>query len=142
MGPFIRVASPRFPILPGEADELVNEGMYGKALTLYLVERLGARGYAVSGHCCEDWGWWIGLNGFPFLFGVCIYGRECDDGQLDLYVTDGAVRDRRWSWRVFRFVDNGARAAAARLHDDLVAIFEADPEVRILATDLDTPFVD
>lgn len=32
MGPFIRIRSPKFPILPGEREELVNEGTYVKAL--------------------------------------------------------------------------------------------------------------
>lgn len=35
MGPFIRVQSPKFAIVPGEAEELVNDGMYGKALAEY-----------------------------------------------------------------------------------------------------------
>ena len=142
MGPFIRVASRKFPILPGEAEELVNEGMYGKALAEYLVDNLGERGYEPSDCCCEDWGWWIGLSGFSFLFGICIYGRESGGGDLDLYVTDGATQGWRWSWQKFRFVDNGARLAAAKLHRDLIAAFDADPEVHVLASDLDSPFVD
>lgn len=141
-GPFIRINSAKFPILPGEADELVNEGMYGKALAEYLVIKIRKRGYKTSGYCCEDWGWWIDLSGFPFLFGICIYGQKRDDGDLDLYVTDGATQDRRWSWQKFRFIDNGARTAAAKLHGELMAILDADPDVRVLSTDLDSPFVD
>ena len=142
MGPFIRVSSAKFPILPGEADELVNEGMYGKALAEYLVSRLRERGYDAPFSCCEDWGWWVELAGFPFTFGVCIYGRECVDGDLDLYVTDGAVRERQWSWRRLRVESTGAAAAATTLHSDLISIFSADPDVQVLATDLDSPFVD
>jgi hypothetical protein len=142
VGPFIRINSAKFPILPGEADELVNEGMYGKALAEYLVIKIRERGYKTSGYCCEDWGWWIDLSGFPFLFGICIYGQKRDDGDLDLYVTDGAIQDRRWSWQKFRFIDNGARTAVANLHRELMAIFDADPDVRVLSTDLDSPFVD
>jgi hypothetical protein len=142
MGPFIRVNSSKFPILPGEADELVNEGMYGKALAEYLVSRLREYGYDAPFCCCEDWGWWVELAGFPCTFGVCIYGQECDDGHLDLYVTDGAVQDRVCSWRKFRFIDTGLRKAAIKLHGDLIDIFNADPEVRVLATDLDSPFVE
>lgn len=141
MGPFLHIRSTRFPVLPGEDAELVNEGMYGKALAEYLNEHLSARGYQTLGLCCEDWGWWIGLSGFPFPFGVCIYGQKGDDGQLDLSITDGATPCLRWSWRQLRFVDNGARAAAAELHGHLVAIVRADPEVCVLATNLDTPFV-
>ncbi|MCP9792879.1 hypothetical protein KBZ20_14080 [Vulcanococcus limneticus Candia 3F8] len=142
VGPFIRIASDKFPILPGEADELVNEGMYGKALAEYLIDKIRERGYESSGCCCEDWGWWIGLPGFSFLFGICIYGRKGDSCDLDLYVTDGAAQGRRWSWQKFRFIDNGAHSAATKLHRDLIAIFDADPEVRVLAIDLDSPFAD
>jgi hypothetical protein len=140
MGTFIRVQSPKFAILPGEEAELVNEGMYGKALAEYLLHRLRDRGYDARFCCCEDWGWWVELGGFPFPFGVCIYGRELTGGRLDLYVTDGAAAPRSWSWRRFRFVDT--TAAAARLHADLVGIFQADPEVQLLGTELDSPFVD
>jgi hypothetical protein len=140
MGPFIRVRSTQFEILPGEAEELVNEGMYGKAMALYLTARLREWGYDAPFHCCEDWGWWVELAGYPFAFGVCIYGVECDGGQLDLYVTAGVVEPRQWSWRQFRFV--ATAPAVARLHADLVAIFGMDPEVQVLGTDLDAPFAD
>lgn len=139
MGPFIRVRSPRFGVLPGEAEELVNEGMYGKALAEYLTDRLRDRGYDAPFFCAEDWGWWVELAGFPFSFGVCIYGRQLADGQLDLYVTDGATAARRWSWRQFRYIST--TEAVAKLHADLIAVFEADPEVRVLAVDLEFPFV-
>jgi hypothetical protein len=138
VGPFIHVRSRKFAILTGEAEELVNDGIYGKALAEYVTTRLRDRGYDAPFHCCEDWGWWVELAGFPFTFGVCIYGAELDRGQLDLYVTDGAVAARQWSWRRFRFVDTSD--AVAKLHTDLVAIFRADPDVRLLATDMDSPF--
>ncbi|WP_216901667.1 hypothetical protein [Synechococcus sp. CCY 9618] len=139
---FIRLRSSRFPILPGEDDELVNEGMYGKALAIYLTEKLPEKGYATAGYGCEDWGWWVGLAGFPFTFGVCIYGRRWEDGDLDLYVSDGAIATHRWSWRTCRFIESGAGPAAARLHSDLLSLFAADPEIHVLATDLELPFVD
>lgn len=142
MGSFIRVSSPKFPILPGEAEELVNEGMYGKALAEYLMLRLRAHGYDAPSCVCEDWGWWVTLAGFPFTFGVCIYGREQTDGSLDLYVTDGAPKDRTFSWKKLQFVSRGADAAAAKLHADLLRIFGADLDVTVLATDLESPFVD
>ena len=37
---FIHIKSSKFPILPGEEDELVNEGTYGKALALYIESEL------------------------------------------------------------------------------------------------------
>lgn len=140
MNSFIRVRSPKFAVLPGEDEELINEGTYGKALAEYLADELRHRGYDVPFVCCEDWGWWIELKGFSFSFGVCVYGSEIGSGQLDLYVTDGAVGERAWSWKKFWFVDT--RDAASKLRQDLIAIFESDPEVDVLGTDLDAPFVD
>lgn len=140
MGPYLHIRSPRFPILPGEVDELVNEGTYGKALAQYLQEKLGERGYAAPFVVCEDWGWWVDLAGAPFSFGVCIYSGPEGEGPLDLFCTDGATGARRWSWRRFRFVDTAPWVE--KLHQDLLAIFRADPEVEIVATDLDSPFAD
>ena len=137
---FIRVQSTKFAIVPGEAEELVNDGTYGKALAEYLVVKLRERGYDAPFAVCEDWGWWVELAGFPFTFGVCVYGAELDGGELDLYVTDGAVSARQWSWRKFRFVSTVD--AVHRLHTDLVTIFENDMDVQVLSTDLDSPFID
>lgn len=140
MGPFIRVQSPKFVVLPGEDDELINLGMYGKALAEYLVPAIRERGYEVPFVGCEDWGWWIELAGHPFVFGVCIYGVKLSDGRLDLYVTDGAIAASQWSWRRFRFISTAA--VVEKLHCDLIAIFRADPDVQLLGTDLEGPFVD
>jgi len=137
MGHFIHIRSAKFPILPGESEELVNEGMYGKALAHYLQVKLQERGYDAPFYCCEDWGWWVEIGGAPFTFGVCIYSGPRTDGPLDLFCTDGAAAPRMWSWRRFRFIDTTAHAN--RLHADLVAIFQADPEVQVLGTNLDSP---
>ena len=140
MGPFIHVSSAKFPVLPGESDELVNEGTYGKALAEYLVIRLRECGYNVPFCCCEDWGWWVELAGLPFTFGVCIYGQQLDDGRLDLYVTDGAIQERHWSWRGLQFVTT--TADVTRLYKDLIDIFSADPDIQVHATDLQSPFAE
>ena len=66
MDKFIHIRSPKFPILPGENEELVNEGMYGKAAAEYLQLKLRERGYEVPFVCCEDWGWWVELKNAPF----------------------------------------------------------------------------
>ncbi len=140
MDKFIHIRSARFPILPGEKEELVNEGMYGKALAEYLQSKLQERGYAAPFVCCEDWGWWVELKTAPFTFGVCIYCGPDREGPLDLFCTDGAMARKKWSWRRFRFVDT--TPYVNKLHEDLVSIFRADSEVQVLATDLDSPFVD
>jgi hypothetical protein len=138
MHKFIHVRSAKSPILPGEKEELVNDGMYGKALAEYLQAKLKARGYDAPFICCEDWGWWVELKSAPFAFGVCIYcGPEFGE-ILDLFCTDGATGRRKWSWRKLRMVDTGSWAE--KLHADLVSIFRGDPDVMIISTSLDSPF--
>jgi hypothetical protein len=138
MTPFIHITSAKFSILPGEAEQIINEGTYGKALAEYLTVRLRDLGYSAPFFCCEDWGWWVELVGYPFTFGLCIYGRVCPDGSLEHYLSDGGRPARRWSWRHLRFVDTGVEVTAAVLRNDLVAIFRADPDVHVLAIDLDS----
>jgi len=140
MEKFIHIRSAKFPILPGESDELVNEGMYGKALAQYLKRKLSERGYTAPFITCEDWGWWVELKDAPFTFGVCIYCGPVTKGPLDLFCADGATSQRKWSWKKFRFVDT--TSWAEKLHGDLVAIFQSDPEVEVVHTSLDSPFAE
>jgi hypothetical protein len=104
MGKFIHIRSSKFPILPGEKEELVNEGMYGKALAEYLQAKLRDRGYNAPFVCREDWGCWVELRIAPFAFGVCIYSGP-EDRPVEFVCTDGATGSRQWSWKRFRFVD-------------------------------------
>jgi hypothetical protein len=138
MNKFIHIRSDKFPILPGEKEELVNEGMYGKALAEYLQTMLRARGYAAPFISCEDWGWWVELKTAPFAFGVCIYCGPVTAGPLDLFCIDGATGPKKWSWRKFRFIETAPWAN--KLHDDLVSIFRADSDIELVSTSLDSPF--
>jgi hypothetical protein len=140
MDKFIHIRSPKFPILPGEKGELVNEGMYGKALAQYLQGKLKDRGYDAPFIGCEDWGWWVELKNAPFTFGVCIYCGPEVVGPLDLFCTDGAPDRRKWSWRKFRFIDTAPWVS--KLRNDLVSIFQADPDVEVVSTELDSPFAE
>ncbi len=120
----------------------MNEGMYGKALAQYLQTKLRERGYEAPFVCCEDWGWWVELKGPPFPFGVCIYAAPgqkppAPDRPADYVCTDGAVGPRQWSWRKFRFVDTAPWVQ--KLHADLLAIFQADPEVETCGVSDDFP---
>ena len=137
MEKFIHIRSAKFPILPGEKAEMVNEGMYGKALAQYLQEKLKARGYEAPFFCCEDWGWWVELKNAPFVFGVCIYCDSETNGLINLFCTEGA-KPRQWSWRKFQFVNTDPWAS--KLHEDLVSIFKADAEIEVVSTSLDSPF--
>jgi hypothetical protein len=150
MSRFLHLRSSKFPILPGEESELVNEGLYGKALALYLQEQLHARGYEVSGICCEDWGWWVSVAGAPFTLGVCIYRQPdessssdasppaADNKPTDFVCTTSLLKPRVWSWSKFRFLDT--TSWDERLTNDLRAIFQADPEIEFLGDTDDMPF--
>jgi hypothetical protein len=137
-GKFIHIRSSKFPILSGEDDEIVNEGMYGKALAEYLQVQLGAKSYEVPFHSAEDWGWWVELAGEPFKFGVCIHSAA-PYGKGDEFVcTEGSLKPRHWRWSKFRFVDK--TDAAEKLERELIEIFESDNDIRIIGITDEFPF--
>lgn len=138
MNRFIHIRSDKFPILPGEENELVNPGTYGKALAQYLQRKLTEKEYDAPFVCCEDWGWWVELKGVPFAFGVCIYSRSAGNGTVDYVCTDGAAGPRRWSWKRMRFI--ATRPWAQKLHEDLMAVFQADEQVALLGVTEDFPW--
>jgi hypothetical protein len=137
-GKFIHIKSTKFPILPGEDDEIVNEGMYGKALAEHLQRKLGERGYSVPFVCAEDWGWWVEIAGERFKLGVCIYSAFAFGNPDEFVCTDSGLKPRQWSWSKFRFVDT--TEATAKLERDLVAIFAADDQVEVIGVTDEMPF--
>lgn len=135
---FIHIRSDKFPVLPGEEDELVNEGMYGKALSQYLQEKLKEIGYDAPFYCCEDWGWWIELKGFPCTIGVCIYSGPQKESKMDYACCGEATSSSVWSWQRFRFVET--RTYSEKLLTDLTSIFDRDKDIEIVALSDDYPF--
>ena len=127
MANFIHIRSAKFPILPGEEDELVNEGTYGKALAEYVQTGLRNRGYDAPFICCEDWGWWVELKTAPFTFGVCIYSGSRDSDAVDFICTHNAHGPRKRSWKKLRFAATGPHVE--RLMTDLVSMFADDSEI-------------
>mgnify|MGYP006955277577 FL=1 len=138
MKTFIHIRSSKFPILPGEKEELVNEEMYGKAVAQYLQANLQDRGYKAPFFCCEDWGWWVELKNAPFVFGVCIYSGPEREGPVDYFCTDNIYGQKKWSWSKFRFLDT--EPWVKRLHEDLITIFRADPKVDLVNAECEAPF--
>jgi hypothetical protein len=134
---FIHIRSAKFPILPDESEEMLNEGMYGKAVAQYLQVKLRERGYCVPFFGCEDWGWWVELRDAPFAFGVCIYCGPEGEGPLDFFIRDSIHSRTMWSWRRFWFVDT--EPWRQKLYAALANIFREDPEVELLSTDLQDP---
>ena len=128
--PFIHIRSSKFPVLPGEDDELVNEGTYGKALAEHLKRELEGRGYEVPFVCCEDWGWWVEIAGNPFVTGVCVYATESLPESKELCVVASPDPGKAWSWRRFRFVET--TDVSIQLQSELMTIFQQDSEVEVL----------
>ncbi|MEA5474627.1 hypothetical protein VB716_10390 [Synechococcus sp. CCY9201] len=125
--PFLHVRSAGLRILPGEDQELVNEGTYGKACALYLQAQLTAQGYAVPFFTCEDWGWWVEIQGLGRVCGIGIYGRALDDSDdLDLCVTVHLPSTSRWPWFGTQAQDSSPEIA--RLQELVRMIIEDDPE--------------
>jgi hypothetical protein len=137
MDKFIHIKSDRFLPLPDEENEMVNEGMYGKALSVFLQEQLKKLGYDAPFYCCEDWGWWIELKGFPFTFGVCIYSSDRNEEIMEYAVTDGALTKKKWSWKKFGFIET--EFYSEKLFHDLQAIVEKNDGMEMIGISDDFP---
>jgi len=136
--PFIHVRSPKLRVLPGEDDELVNEGMYGKSFAQYLQKTLAQRGYQTPLVVCEDWGWWVTVADLHFSSGIGIYGTRIDDtDDLDLCVSVLTTKGKNWSWGSFRFVDN--TAVVERLHKTILSICKEDRDFTFVTETPDFP---
>lgn len=98
--------SRKFPVLPGEDDEITNERMYGKALCTYLQSRLPPAGIAVPAFCNEDWGWWLEVQRGAFRMGLCIYSDPAASGDPERYAVLPSIhQEKKWSWGKFRKID-------------------------------------
>lgn len=138
--PFVHVRSSKFPAMPGEEDELINPGMYGKALATHLQERLLEKGYGSPLYCCEDWGWWVAVKHGDFSSGVCIYCIRQSENEQEYCVCTGSKPGRRWSWRKFRMMD--FTPSVMKLDGDLRLIFASDPEVEVVGFPEDMPLIE
>jgi hypothetical protein len=124
--------------MPGEDDELVNEGMYGKACSQYLQANLACRGYSVPFVVCEDWGWWVEIKGLDFSCGIGIYGLQIDDSEeLDLCVTVLTPKGKKRNWTKLRSIDTSAEVE--RLYETIRRVFEDDAEITIVSETPDFP---
>lgn len=117
---FIHLRSPKFPLLPGEEEELINEGMFGQALALYLCENLPPSGWKVSEPVAEDWGWWLGASNGGKALDLCLRGEGDGSGIPELAVWVGTPKAKNPD-------------AVTQLHADLLALLSADPGVEILS---------
>ena len=136
--PFLHIRSTKLRILPGEDDELVNEGMYGKACAQYLQSNLSSRGYSVPFFVCEDWGWWVEVKGLDFTCGIGVLGMQIDDSDdLDICVTVLTPKGKKWNWTKLRSIDTSVEVN--KLHETIRTIFEDDNDVTIICESPDFP---
>ena len=124
--------------MPGEDDEIINGGMYGKALANYLQAQLKAREFDAPFVCAEDWGWWVELKMAPFAYGVCVYRFDQDGEPAEFCCTDGPLGNRKWSWRNFRFIETAPYRE--KLLDDLESIIKLDDAIEFLGIKDEFPF--
>lgn len=135
---FLHVRSPKFKILPGEDDELANEGMYGKSFALYLQTKLAENGFKTPCVVSEDWGWWVEVAELGFTCGIGVYGMQIDDTEdLDLCVTILTPKGKKWNWGKFRFID--VTPSIERLHETIRHICDADEDVTVVCESEEFP---
>lgn len=126
-------------MLEGEDEEIVNEGMYGKALCLYLQEQLPKSGIEAPDFICEDWGWWIDVKFNNYKMGLCIYSHP-DEGALPKrYAIMPSEHDaKKWSWSKFRKVD--VSQDTLKIMDAVEKIFRNDGEIESVSRHDDYPY--
>ena len=138
-GTCIEIHTRKFPILEGENEELVNEGMYGKALCQYLARELPGSGLEVPVYLCEDWGWWVEVRDGDFVLGLQIYSDSEPDENPERYaIMSSVTREKRWSWKKFRSEDVSDRVT--NIMNELYRLFSTDPEIRLVERHDDFPF--
>lgn len=140
--------------MEGESAELCNDGIYGKALAEYLQSHLSSIGYGVRWVVCEDWGWYVSAEIDGFRMAICVYGFPRRNNEtteavyakhggppldvssepagipLSLCVTVGTQPRKYWDWRRFRRIDRSG--VIAKLNQNLISIFNSDPQITVV----------
>jgi hypothetical protein len=139
---FLLIETTKFPILPAEDSEIVNEGMYGKALCNYLQNELPAEGIEVSFSCPEDWGWWVEVRHQSITMGLCIYSDSSAGCNPEKYALCSSIQpSKKWSWSKFKKLDNTSEVnAALEVIDAVERICKRDPEIQFVSRHTDFPF--
>lgn len=135
----IEIHTRKFPILEGENEELVNEGMYGKALCQYIEKELPKKGLEVPMYVCEDWGWWIEVKDKDFVLGLQIYSDSEPDENPEKYAIMSSIsKDKKWSWKKLRNEDVSHQVT--KIMDILDNVLTNDPEIGLVKRHDDFPF--
>ncbi|MDA7503732.1 hypothetical protein N8553_01975 [bacterium] len=152
--PFIEIDAPHLCVMENEAEELCNDGIYGKALAEFLQAQLSKHGYRSEWIVCEDWGWCVPAEVDGFNMFICVYGFTKNDDEtakaiyakhgseptdvksepagipLSLCVTVSTQPGKHFDWRRLRRIDRSDMIT--KLNNDLIKIFEEDSNIRLI----------
>ena len=139
-GTCIEIHTEKFPILPGENEEIVNEGMYGKALCQYLEAQLPKHQLEVLLVINEDWGWWVEVKSNEFTLGLQIYSDNEPDINPEKYaIMSSITENKKWSWKKFKKID--VSNDVNHIMDTLEKLLLEDSEItKVIRHDNDFPF--
>lgn len=138
-GTCIKLETDKFPVLPGEDSEVVNEGMYGKALCIYLQEELPSFGLTIESYCCEDWGWWLKVLEADFKLELGVYSHNPVGFSPQAYAIHSLnTTGRQWRWRQLRSVDVAERIIA--IFDKIENALGSDSEIWTVERHDEFPF--
>ena len=127
-GTWVTIDTNKFPILEGEDEELVNEGMYGKALCQYLEKKLPSTGVEIPFFLCEDWGWWIEVKDKEFKMGLCIYSDPDAETSPEKYAISSSITNKKkWLWTKFKRID--VSESVLKVINSVETILKNDPEI-------------
>jgi len=137
---YIHIQTTRFLVESNEDKEIVNEGMYGAALSTYLEEALNQRGYT-GGAVGEDFGYWLGFSRSEYPKASLEMAVYCpsrkNQNPMEYVVLVMTHKTKRWVWSKFKHVS--FESLVLKLQQDVKAILETAPETKILSISDDMP---
>ena len=137
---FIHIQTTRFLVEPGEDEEIVNERMYGAALSTYLETELNKRGYD-GGAVGEDFGYWLGFSHPDAPLATLEMAVHCpslrNETPMEYVVVVMTHKTKRWVWSKLKSISFAP--AIKKLQADLREILAKAPETKVLSISDDMP---
>lgn len=107
-----------------DEDDAINEGVWGKRLATYLVERLPSHGVLLHAPIAEDWGWYVPVEVDGVRLALCCGHQDGDDDELLIFTDPSTPVVRRGLRKVDLTEPLGRLVAAVR------AVLDDAPEIR------------
>ena len=112
---FFELKTQNFPIIDYE-----DNGFNGAEISNHLRNCLLQRGYFINNLLEEDWGWFVGIRDYPNIGVYC--GEDYEIAILGKDTRFSFQKFKRMKWDKFE-----------KLHNDLIEIFEQDPDMELLS---------